>query len=162
MSAAGIRGFGAGMGFPFQLLGADGVSQPFDATAFTKISFYAMSPNAPEVLATFADIGTYPFAPGATCAGGADAGPLPDGGYPVPPCGNSPQAAVPLSPNWQQVTLTLSNVSSFVSTGFYSPRSVDSSGLFYLTFGLDNPNARVDGGAPLAFHLCIAQIYLLP
>jgi hypothetical protein len=114
------------------------------------------------MLVTFADIGTYPYAPGATCAGGADAGPLPDGGYPAPPCGDSPQAAVPLTPSWQQVTLAFAGVSAFADPTYYAPRSVEASGLFFLTFGLNNPNARIDGGAPLSFHICVAQIYLLP
>jgi hypothetical protein len=162
VTATGITGFGAGMGFAFQLAASNGMSPPFDASAYSRISFYAMSPDAPAMQVTFADIGTYPYAPGATCAGGADAGPLPDGGYPTPPCGDSPQAAVPLTASWQQVTLAFAGVSAFASTTFYAPKSVDPSGLFYLTLGLNNPNARIDGGAPLSFHICVAQIYLLP
>jgi hypothetical protein len=162
ISATGITGFGAGMGFGFQLPTTDGTQVPFDASRFSGLSFYAMSPDAPDVVVTFSDIGTYSYAPGATCAGGADAGPFPDGGYPVPPCGDSPQAAVALSSAWQKVTLSFAKVSAFPISGYYSPTSVDPSGLFYLTFGLSNPNARIDGGAPLAFHICVAQIYLLP
>jgi hypothetical protein len=162
VSASGITTFGAGAGFAFQLTMADGSQPPYDASAYSHISFFAMSPDSPDMIVSFADIDTWQRWPGATCAGGADAGPVPDGGYPVPPCGHYAQAAVPLSPTWQQVTLAFAEVGGLKTPGFYVPSSVNSRGLFYVVFGESNPNYQVDGGAPLSFHLCVAQIYLAP
>jgi hypothetical protein len=160
VSASAITGYGAGAGFAFQLSMTNGPPPPYDASAYSGVSFYAMSPDAPEMLVTFSDVDTYPFWPGATCAGGADAGPLPDGGYATPPCGHDPEAAVILTPDWQQVNLTFANVSAFKSPAFYSPSSVNTRGLFFMDFVVNNPNFGVDGGAPVSFRFCVAQIYL--
>jgi hypothetical protein len=162
VTASDITTFGAGSGFAFQLSMPDGALSPFDASAYSHVSFYAMSSDSPDMIVSFADINTLPQWPGATCAGGADAGPVPDGGYPMPPCGHYPQAAVALSPTWQQVNLAFANVSGFKAPGFYVPAAVNSGGLLYMIFGETNPNYRVDGRGPLSFHICVAQIYLTP
>jgi hypothetical protein len=160
VSASAITGFGAGAEFAFQLAMTNGPPPPYDASAYSGVSFYAMSPDAPEMLVGFSDIDTYPLWPGATCAGGADAGTLPDGGYAVPPCGHDPEAVVLLTPDWQRVNLTFANVSAPKSPPFFSPSSVNTRGLFFMSFVVNNLNFGVDGGAPVSFHFCVAQIYL--
>jgi hypothetical protein len=161
-SGSDVTGFGAGAGIELQLPLPDGALVAYDAGAYSRLTFYAMSPDLAEMLVSIVDEQTDNFWPGATCAGGADAGPVPDGGYPQPPCGNPSRAAVPLASTWQQVSLSFANLSAFNSPGFYAPTRVAQTGLLFVTFRANNPNFGIDGGAPLSFHICVAEVYLAP
>lgn len=158
-SASGVTGLSAGAAFGFQLDAADGGITPYDASAYSGISFYAMSPDATELVVNFQDTDTDVLWPGARCAGGADAGPVPPGGYPAPPCGDGPSVVVPLTADWQQHSLAFAMFAGAPGGGFYAPVSPDEQGLILTGFQVDNPNADVDGGVPLSFHVCVAQIY---
>ena len=161
-SGSGITGFHGGAGFAFQALTSSGALAAYDASAYSSISFYAMSPDTAEMTVFLAATDTDLYWPGATCAGGADAGPVPLGGYSVPPCGNPAGAIVPLTATWQRVSLAFANVSAYPSAGYYDPASVDSKALRFMDFQVENPNRAVDGGAPLSFQVCVAQVALDP
>jgi hypothetical protein len=156
-----VGGFGAGAGFAYQLDAPDGGFVAFDGRPYTRITFYAMSPDTAQMNVGFADTQTFTGWPGAACAGGSDAGPIPDGGYPQPPCGDTAQAAIPLAPSWQKVDLSFSRIQGYNLAGYYVPKDVDPSGLLFTTFDVTNPTFRVDGGT-LTFHVCVAQIELAP
>jgi len=159
-SGSGITGPGPVAGFAFQLAADDGGPADFDASAYSGISFYIMSPDTTEVLTFLIDIDTDEFWPGATCAG-PDAGPVPPGGYPTPPCGDDPAAIVPVTPSWQQVNVMFAST-GYPNPGYYDPPSVSAQGLIYMDFEVNNPDQFVDGGLPLSFHVCVAQIYFTP
>jgi hypothetical protein len=162
MTASGITGYGAGEAFTFQIDPATGGRAPYNASAYSGVSFYAMSPDTPEMEVYFWDTDKYEFWPGATCAGGADAGPVPAAGYPQPPCGDPAQAYLQLSPSWTQIHILWSQLQAAPGGGYYVEPSLDVNGLLIMGFQIPNPNRNVDGGAPLSFTLCIAQIYLTP
>jgi hypothetical protein len=158
-SGSGITGQAAGARFRFQTNAADGGLTPYDASAYAGVSFYAMSPDTTELVVFFQDTDTYELWPGATCAGGADAGPVPPSGYPNPPCGDAPEVLVPLTANWQLHSFAFGAFTSPSIGGYYVPASLDEQGLITMEFQIDNPNQSVDGGPPLSFHVCVAQIY---
>jgi hypothetical protein len=117
-----------------------------------------MSPDTPELTVYFEDTNTDRFWPGATCAGGAEAGPVPAAGYPDPPCQDGPAAVVPLSPGWQRQSLPFSGVASSPGGGYYAPSSLDPQGLLFMGFQVENPSRGLPG-PPLSFQVCVAQIY---
>jgi hypothetical protein len=145
----------AGADFRLQFEAADGSPIPYDASAYSGVSFYVMSPDTSEVAVYFQDTNTDRFWPGATCAGGASAGPVPDGGYPEPPCGDGALALVPLNASWQQRTLAFTNISSSPGNGYYAPPSLDAQGLITMGFQVYAPVP----GASFSFSVCVAEIY---
>jgi hypothetical protein len=108
----------------------------------------------------FQDTNTDQHWPGATCAGGADAGPVPAGGYPSPPCSNAPSAAISVTSTWEQKTIPFAGLTGFPTPGYYDPSSLNEQGVIAVDFQVENQNAATDGGPPLSFSFCVAQIYL--
>jgi hypothetical protein len=159
VSGTGITGPFGGEGFRFQADADDGGIVPYDVSPYTGISFYVMSPDATAMIVFLQDTDTDQHWPGATCAGGADAGPVPAGGYPSPPCSDAPSAVISVSSAWEQKTIPFAGLTGFPTAGYYDPSSLNEHGVIAADFQVENANAANDAGPPLSFSFCVAQIY---
>ncbi len=145
----------ATMGFNFMTSGTNpdgGASTPiaFDVSGFRGIRFWAMaSPSGSQTLSVqFSDVENDMAAPGAGCV---QASPL--------QCYNFYQYTLALQSTWSPYEVDFDRLTQQFTNaqGFYTTQGFDRNAALGITFV-----ASSDGGTPLTFDVCVAQIYFVP